>query len=110
MSRSTGIISGRPGWRRHAFLAAVCSAEMLLAAGCGREGGAVSEEPVADSVAARYDGLSRDQIRERAEPMSPARAESLGIIDSTIYIEDLEERLDTVAAEDTLDLPRPAGQ
>lgn len=34
-----------------------------------------------------YDGLSREQIEERASSMTPEEAERLGIIDSTIHIE-----------------------
>ena len=34
-----------------------------------------------------YDGLSREQIELQAEPMTPAEAELLGIVDTTIRIE-----------------------
>jgi hypothetical protein len=34
-----------------------------------------------------YDGLSREEIERQAEPMTPAEAERLGIVDTTIRIE-----------------------
>jgi len=34
-----------------------------------------------------YDGLSREEIESRAEAMTPAEAELLGIVDTTIRIE-----------------------
>ena len=81
--------------------AVACGLAVLLAPACGSEEGDERQELFADSATVQYEGLSREQIRERAEPMSPARAESLGIIDTTIHLEDLEERLDT-APDDTL--------
>jgi hypothetical protein len=46
------------------------------------------EEPEVADTASAFQGLSPDEIRTRAEPMSPAVAESLGIIDTTIHVED----------------------
>jgi hypothetical protein len=34
-----------------------------------------------------YDGLSREEIQRQAEQMTPAEAESLGIVDTTIRVE-----------------------
>lgn len=61
---------------------------LVVLAGCGGAEEAVEAEvePAADPGA--MDGLTPEQIRVQAEPMSPAVAESLGIIDSTIHIED----------------------
>lgn len=55
-----------------------------LAAGCG----AAEEAPDAAGAAdAEVPALTREEIRERAEAMSPEVAESLGIVDTTIRIE-----------------------
>lgn len=51
------------------------------------------------------DGLSRQQIERSAQPMSPAQAEQMGIIDSTIVVEDQAPR-DPRAGVDPL-LPPP---
>lgn len=44
------------------------------------------------------DGLSAEQIRARAEAMSPERAEALGIIDTTIHVESLQDPGDSILA------------
>jgi hypothetical protein len=70
-------------------------AGVLLLAGCGRGGG---EERGALADTARMDttnqqemdGLSREQIQQRARAMSPAQAEALGIVDTTIHVENLD--------------------
>lgn len=50
------------------------------------------------------DGLSRQQIKRQAEPMSPERAEQLGVVDTTIHLEDPTVNLDTVLP---VNVPRP---
>lgn len=60
---------------------------VLGAAGCRqseRAGTAVEAESPDTGV---FGGLTPEQIRRRVEPMSPAQAESLGIVDSTIHVE-----------------------
>ena len=57
------------------FVAVLC--------GCG---GGESELP-RSAEEPEYDGLSREQIELQAEPMTPAEAEELGIVDTTIRIE-----------------------
>ena len=57
-------------------------AGFLLVAACSGE--TESPDPVAEP---EYDGLSREQIEMQAEPMTPAEAERLGIVDTTIRIE-----------------------
>jgi hypothetical protein len=57
----------------------------LAGSACGGEEEA-EIEPAAEPGA--MDGLTPEQIRSQAEPMSPAVAESLGIVDTTIHIED----------------------
>jgi hypothetical protein len=55
-----------------------------LSAGCG----AAEETPgAAGEAEAEVPALTRDEIREHAEAMSPEVAESLGIVDTTIRIE-----------------------
>lgn len=75
---------------------------LLLAApgGCG------GPEEVGDDtrgtvpVGEGFEGLSPEEIRAHAESMSPAVAESLGIIDTTIHV---EERV----SDDTAVVPPP---
>ena len=72
-----------------------------LLAACG--GG---EEPAAEPAGgAIEDGLSPEQIREQAEPMSPERAEALGIIDTTIHLEKLTSPGDSALLADTVRPP-----
>lgn len=68
-------------YRRVAVAAAL--ALSLGAAACDREESEPGAVPASDAV----DGLSREEIERQVEPMSPARAESLGIVDTTIRIE-----------------------
>lgn len=63
---------------------------LLVAGGCGgsdEQGGPMEEAGDAAETGAAMDGLTPDQIRAAAEPMTPAMAESLGIIDTTIHVE-----------------------
>lgn len=53
------------------------------------------------------DGLSRTQIERQAEPMSPEQAEQLGVIDSTIHLEDPTVDMDTVLP---VNVPRPSAE
>ncbi len=79
---------------------------LLLAAvasqGCQRDEPAaepgVTEEPAVG-------GLSPEEIRMQAEPMSPEQAEQAGIVDTTIYVEQLATPEDTIMTPDTLPQP-----
>ena len=63
----------------------------LLSGGC-QDAAEPAAAPAEDAV---MDGLSPDQIRRRAEPMSPERAAELGIIDTTIHLEQLTSPADS---------------
>lgn len=70
--------------RRHRATLAATPLFVALAAGCGGS----TEAPEATSASdGEVGGLTREQIQQRAEAMSPEVAESLGIIDTTIRIE-----------------------
>jgi len=74
---------------------------VLAGAGCG--GGGADERGAAGAAGGAdttLEGLSRDQIRQMAEPMSPEQAEQLGIVDTTIHLENLGDS-DTLALPDT---------
>ncbi len=58
----------------------------LAPAACGDDEAEPGAAVVRDTAAA-VDGLSREQIEERARAMSPEQAESLGIIDTITRIE-----------------------
>lgn len=74
---------------RRASVRTSLAAAVLLAcavAGCGSS----EPEPAAETdTTARpvVEGLSPEQLQERAEPMSPEQAEQLGIIDTSIHVE-----------------------
>ncbi len=57
---------------------------LVLSAGCGQPEQDAPPPPLQDP---EYDGLSREEIEERASPMTPEEAERLGIVDTTIHIE-----------------------
>ena len=76
-----------PGWCWSVVLVLA-----MVAGGCGE---AEPEVQPAEAPGA-LDGLSPEQIRARAEPMSPAMAESLGIVDTTIHIESPYPAADTL--------------
>lgn len=69
-----------------------------LAAGCTR-----GDAPSAESTEGgeSLDGLSPEQIRQQAQPMSPERAEELGIIDTTIHMEQLTSPADSLLLRDS---------
>ncbi len=80
---------------------------LLMLGGC-KAGEDVGPDTVEAADSGALDGLTREQIREQAQPMTPERAEALGIIDTTIHIEDPTIDLDTiipvqVPPRDTLD-------
>ena len=56
----------------------------LLAGACGGQPEQEAPPPLQEP---EYDGLSREQIEERATSMTPEEAERLGIVDTTIHIE-----------------------
>ena len=55
---------------------------LVLLAGCGEEA-----EQGPDVAQPEYEGLSRDQIQNQAESMTPEEAERLGIVDTTIRLQ-----------------------
>lgn len=59
---------------------------VMLSTGCGGEE-LPQEEPAAVDTTGAFQGLTPEEISTRAEPMSPEMAESLGIVDTTIHIE-----------------------
>jgi len=60
------------------------------------------DEPAAE-------GLSPEEIRRQAEPMSPEQAEQRGIVvDTTIHVEQLATPEDTLLTPDTLPPPGTA--
>ncbi|CAN5683646.1 hypothetical protein BH23GEM6_BH23GEM6_04790 [soil metagenome] len=84
---------------------------LLLAAamlyGCDRGDDAVERPMGLDEPAA--EGLSPEEIRRQAEPMSPEQAEQRGIVvDTTIHVEQLATPEDTLLTPDTLPPPGTA--
>ncbi|HET7276261.1 MAG TPA: hypothetical protein VFI91_13920 [Longimicrobiaceae bacterium] len=72
-----------------------CLLAVLVIAAC--DSADPPEPPVVEtSDSGALDGLTRDQIREQARPMTPERAEALGIVDTTIHLEDPTIDLDTM--------------
>lgn len=73
----------------------------LLLVGCGGEGDGSDPEDLGESLEidttnqTAIDGLSRDQLEARVEPMSPERAEALGIVDTSIHLQS-PDLIDTV--------------
>ncbi len=68
-----------------------------LAGGCAR-GDETAAAPAADAA---MDGLSPEQIRQQAEPMSPEQAAQLGIVDTTIHLEQLVSPDDSLLFSET---------
>lgn len=66
----------------------VCMA--AAAGGCRGKSDGAAREGTAPTDTGAMGGLTPDQIRARAEPMSPAQAESLGIVDTTIHVEEMD--------------------
>lgn len=62
----------------------------LAAGGCGGGDPPEAADPGAGPAAddAAMDGLSREQIQQQVEPLSPGRAQELGIIDTTATVAD----------------------
>ncbi len=67
---------------------------LLLFAGgvaaCGGSGGGAARDTAVSADTGAMGGLTPEEIRARAEPMSPEKAESLGIVDTTIHMESHE--------------------
>lgn len=59
----------------------------LLLAACG--GGAADDAPAEADTTAVLEGLSPEEIQAEAEALPPEVAESLGIVDTTIHMENL---------------------
>lgn len=76
----------RLGWPRCAVLVVG-----IALSACGTE----AEPPPPIVAEPEYDGLSREEIELQAEPMTPAEAERLGIVDTMI-------RIESPVGEDTL--------
>ncbi len=60
-----------------------------LLTGCSREdvrSAQGREVPVADTGSSALDGMTPEQIEQRAEAMSPERAAELGVVDTTIAV------------------------
>lgn len=70
-----------------------------LAGACERGAEPPEDAPVDGSA---VDGLTPEQLRQRAEPMSPEEAEALGIVDTTIYMEQLTSPGDSALLSDSL--------
>lgn len=66
-----------PGW---------ALAALLLTGGC--DGPEQLPQAEAERDTAGFGGLTPEQIRDQAEPMRPEVAESLGIVDTTIHLDD----------------------
>lgn len=64
---------------------------MLWVAGCGDRGrGArVDADTARDTANRALEGLSPAEIQQSARPMTPEQAAQLGLIDTTIHVEDL---------------------
>jgi hypothetical protein len=58
---------------------------LVMGAACGGEPELPPPPPAV--IEPEYEGLTREEIELRAEPMTPAEAERLGIVDTTIRIE-----------------------
>jgi hypothetical protein len=56
-------------------------------AACGGSGEGTTRDPAVGVDTGAMGGLTPEEIRARAEPMSPEKAESLGIVDTTIHVE-----------------------
>ena len=80
----------------------------LAAAACSDDSPPAADTPAGAGAA---DGLSPEQIRSRAEPMTVEQAESLGIIDTTIHLESSypEEAIPTDTI-DTVGVGTPGGE
>lgn len=59
----------------------------IVSTACGGAEEFPQDEPDAVDTTGAFQGLSPDEIRSRAESMSPEVAESLGIVDTTIHVE-----------------------
>jgi hypothetical protein len=89
------------GTRRMAL--AVLFAALMAAPACDRDREVVVEGAAGEEGA--VEGLSPEQIRAQAEEMSPEQAEQLGIIDTTIHMENLANP-DSLVEQDTTSLIR----
>ncbi len=61
---------------------------VLSLAGCQRESAdqaTINAEP-SDTAARALDGLTPEQIEQRAQGISPQEAEDLGVVDTTIHV------------------------
>jgi hypothetical protein len=82
---------------------AVLLLSLPLAGACAGEGAEPATEAEEEPG---IGGLSPEQIRQQAEPMSPEQAEELGIIDTTIHLEKLTSPGDSALLEARPPAPR----
>lgn len=78
---------------------------LVTVAGACETAGDEPDEPRSERTEEALEGLSPEQIRSRVEPMSPEMAESLGIVDTTIHVEDRnpeDSLLPPTLSEDTI--------
>jgi hypothetical protein len=90
------------GTRRTAV--AVLFAGLMGAPACDRDRDVVVEGAAGEEGA--VEGLSPEQIRAQAEEMSPEQAEQLGIVDTTIHMENLANPDSLVELTDTAHIIR----
>lgn len=72
----------------------------VLASACTGDDGVGETDELETVNPAVVEGLTPEEISERAEPVSPEEAEQRGIVDSTIHLEDPRD-IDTVLPVDT---------
>lgn len=82
---STEPFRRKPELRRGRSARAAGTLLLAVLAACGGDGG--GEPPPAAFDEPEYQGLSREEIELQAESMTPAEAERLGIVDTTIRME-----------------------
>lgn len=82
------------------------AAVLLLSLPLGACGGEEAQPDAAAPEASGIGGLSPEQIRQQAEPMSPEQAEELGIIDTTIHLEQLTSPGDSALLQGRPPAPR----
>lgn len=83
-------------------LCVLAAAAPLLAACPGRDRDAADAAVRIDTTNEEaLDGLSAEQLQRQAEPMSPEEARAMGIVDTTIHLEQ-ERDADTIVPEPPL--------
>ncbi len=78
---------------------------MLLVVACGDRGQSdrVGADPAGDTANRALQGLSPDEIQQSARPMTAEQAAQMGLIDTTIHVEDLSPtEANTLPPPDTM--------